>query len=375
MDHLPLACSGLPQFHGKSFATPTGLSAISFVPSAPPTPREGVAFYSDYPTIQQDLMARRYWLYRWGRVNAERLNEDVNFFDIKAAGYWAWCVSQWIGLVREMTQPKSDGIVLHEDRIPSVDSHLGGRGVQRQRSFALLNDQIPAHDGKGTGGRGVQRQRKTFALNDQIPSVPSRIDGGRGVQRQKSFATLRDQIPHVKNVISGSGTQRQRNYFPESSLGPSPYPDGTHLRPWFAALAVRLANAIVLNRSWESALTPSLLCGTASSPANMKVAIFLDPPYRVGHDQRAAYNAATNEDGARDVARESYEWAVANGEKYRIGYCSATDDFPVPDGWTYSDLSMAGVRNKQRDRTTDRIIFSPACLEDAQLGMFDEGEI
>ena len=42
--------------------------------------------------------------------------------------------------------------------------------------------------------------------------------------------------------------------------------DGSRLRPWFRAIAERLARVIILNRSWESALTDSVLQQTPSEP-------------------------------------------------------------------------------------------------------------
>ena len=57
---------------------------------------------------------------------------------------------------------------------------------------------------------------------------------------------------------------------------------GERLRPWFRALAQRLSRVIVLNRSWESAVTDSVLQQTPSSPKPV-VGVFLDPPYRTAN--------------------------------------------------------------------------------------------
>ena len=284
---------------------------------------DGVAYHADYPTIHQDLLARRYWLHRWGKVNRQRVTEDINYFDIKAAGYWVWCVSQWIGMLTDMLDPK------------------GG-----------------APDDKET------------VLRDQIPNAIASPVGGRGVQRQKRFGQLRDQIPYT-NSPSGRGTQRQRASFHNGSTGASAFPDGSHLRSWFAAIAARLANAIVLNRSWESAVTDTMLCRTKSSQ-NATVAVFLDPPYVVGDDQKVAYSADGKIEDVNEVARQSYQWAVAHGDEYRIAYCSAADDFPLPEGWTVMDKSMGGVRKKYRARVRDQVMFSPACVKDDQIGMFGD---
>ena len=58
---------------------------------------EEVAYWADYPTIHQDLYARHTWLRRWGTEHAERLREDPDWYDAKAAGWWVWGASLWIG--------------------------------------------------------------------------------------------------------------------------------------------------------------------------------------------------------------------------------------------------------------------------------------
>ena len=63
---------------------------------------------------------------------------------------------------------------------------------------------------------------------------------------------------------------------------------------------------MVLNRSWESAVTPSLLQQTPSAP-KPPVGIFLDPPY-LTHDRDATLYQG--DDQADDVARAALAWAV-----------------------------------------------------------------
>ena len=58
---------------------------------------EAVARWADYPTIHQDLTARHRWLIQWAIDNAPKLSEDPDYYDAKAAGWWVWGISLWIG--------------------------------------------------------------------------------------------------------------------------------------------------------------------------------------------------------------------------------------------------------------------------------------
>ena len=112
---------------------------------------EAVARHADYPTIHQDLTARHTWLRRWGAEHAERLSADPEFFDARAAGWWVWGISLWIG------GGWCEG------------SWIGGRGVNAQR------DQIPCVPMTGAGGVSAQRAADLTAwftaLQDRLKRV------------------------------------------------------------------------------------------------------------------------------------------------------------------------------------------------------------
>lgn len=55
-----------------------------------------VAYWADWPVIENDLEARHAWLV----ARRERLKwslEDPDFYDAKIAGWWVWGLSAWIG--------------------------------------------------------------------------------------------------------------------------------------------------------------------------------------------------------------------------------------------------------------------------------------
>ena len=182
------------------------------------------------------------------------------------------------------------------------------RNVSTCRRFPTT---IPKVDNKGYGN-AVSAQ-SSRATPDQRPRIDHHA-GGVGVSAQR--LTVPDKRPHAQ----GQGVNAQRTTRPD-------------LVDWFRAIQERLKGVIVLNRGWESALTPTLLMHTPTSP-KPPVGILLDPPYLTTDRQSELYGS--DADGSSsDVATAAYAWAIANGDRFRIAYCCHEGDFPVPDGWTF----------------------------------------
>lgn len=57
---------------------------------------DAVAEYADWPVSEIDLHARHRWLVNQ-RADTERMLADPDWYDAKAAGWWVWGISQWIG--------------------------------------------------------------------------------------------------------------------------------------------------------------------------------------------------------------------------------------------------------------------------------------
>ena len=284
---------------------------------------EATAYWADWPTNHFDLTARHRWLLAQGPELRERMVADPDDFDAKIAGWWVWGQSSWIG-------------------------HGWCDGAQ----FSDRRPQLAAHH----SGQGVNMQRKRLPVEDKRPKVPD--GGGSGVSAQ------RDRVPHVVDQIplcngGAQGVMIQRDLHGDGVL------DGSRLRPWFAAIAARLARVIILNRSWESALTDSVLQQTPSSP-KPEVGVFLDPPYRTtrrdGGKRSTGLYQGDAAGASDDVAAATYRWAVEHGERYRIAYCMHAGDFAVPDGWTVETMGFSGHRDAaKKAESVDCIMFSPAC--------------
>lgn len=303
----------------------------------------GVAWWADYPTVHQDLTARHVWLLEWANKEGVRLIGDATYYDTQVAGWWVWGISNWIGGEwcildagqrdkRPRAGERSDvGVSAQRDSMPKVGDNAGGQGVQAQR------DRIPRVN-DNAGGVGSNIHRTDLGQWEQCSFV-----GGQGVQVNRPEFSPLDGMPN-----------------------------GQRLLDWFYALAGRLARVIVLNRSWESAVTPTLLQHTPTGP-KPTVGIFLDPPYLTHDRKRGMYKSDRGEDPDK-AARESYEWAVANGERFRIAYCAHSEDFEVPPGWTFIKGTMGGINLKERRSRREAVLFSPACVGASdQLDLFAEG--
>ena len=327
---------------------------------------DAVAAWADYPTFHADLTARHKWLRAWFAEHTAELSNDPHFYCAKVAGWWVWGISLWIGGGWcNATSDRKDG-TLTDKRPMVVVKGVGGEGVSAQRINLpqTTHDKRPkVHDSPGgsgvsaqgtraqipavadrPGGAGVSAQRTP----DKRPYVMSH-DGGQGVSAQR--LNTPDQIPNVGIKIGGRGVDSQRTTRPD-------------LVSWFRAIQERLKGVIVLNRSWESALTPTLLMHTPTAP-KPPVGILLDPPYLTVDRQSELYGS--DADGSSsDVATAAYAWAIANGDRFRIAYCCHEGDFPVPDGWTFITASFGGVKDVERRASRqDMVMFSPMCVPDA----------
>ena len=329
---------------------------------------DAVAYHADWPTNHHDLTARHRWLLAQGPELRERMTADPDDFDPKIAGWWVWGQSSWIG------HGWCDNHGQY-DRVPHINTG-GGFGVQQQREDLHVEDKRPkVPDG---GGSGVSAQRDRVP-GDRVPSMPAK--GGQGVQQQR--VSVPDKIPLFSNsasgLPSGSGVQIQRRGFQGDNRVRLPEGDGvldgSRLRPWFRAIAERLARVIILNRGWEWALTDSVLQQTPSSP-KPQVGVFLDPPYRTqrkdGGKRSTGLYQGDNAAASDAVAAATYAWALEHGDKYRVAYCMHAGDFPIPDGWTAETMGFSGHRDPaKKEKAVDQVIFSPACVPvptDPQLG-------
>ena len=343
-----------------------------------------VAHHADYPTFHHDLTARHRWLVKWGRENLQHLIDDADWYDPKAAGWWCWGMSSWIG-----GGFCSDYREKHDLR--PYQSPTTGRGVQVQKEKMPHDSRPKLADGRETGA-GVQVQRKELPGHEKRPMIQKGKNAGQGVQVQRENVEIQDRRPHLQrgqgvqaqkphdkrpiagtHATSGKGVQVQRGTVPGDETVDKAMDEigdigtGRRLMPWFYMLAQRLAKVIVLNRDWTSGVTRAVLRDYSDN--NYTTAIFMDPPYLTESRDKTVYQSDLDGE-SDDVARQSWEWAVDHGKEYRIAYACHEGDFELPAGWTAETMSFGGIRSEDRTHRRDMVMFSPACLDSPQADLF-----
>ena len=234
---------------------------------------------------------------------------------------------------------------------PTIHQDLTARHTWLRSWFAEHRDQLSAdpefYDPKVAGwwvwGISLWIGGSWCHVSTEVRPHVDASGGGRGVSAQSTVG----KRPHVKSHSGGQGVSAQTTTRPD-------------LIDWFSELQTRLKSVVVLNRGWESALTPTMIQQTPSG-ANATVGVLLDPPYRLDTGRNGGIYVGDDTGDSTDVAVESYRWAVEHGDSYRIAYCCHEHDFVVPDGWTQITKSLAGIRNAERSHVQDQIMFSPAC--------------
>ena len=287
---------------------------------------EAVAKWADYPTSHIDLGARRYWLFEWSKDAKEKMLEDADWYDPKAAGWWIWGTSSWIGESRYMNDHELNKTHMENKTVTSRPHVSGGQGVQQQRRLGKRS-----HVKLSSAGQGVQASRKTLS---QKPNI--QVDNsGRGVQQQQS------------DVFGG------------------------RLHEWFDALYDRLKKVVLIHGDWLQTCNSGTMRGIVKSSPNKTCGIFLDPPYplsdRDGEKRKFYY-----EEDSHDIAYAVRDWAVEQGKdtRARIALCGGRSGLEIPDDWSVYEWTAGGHRNKKTPRDpTEYIYFSPGCLNDESEGV------
>ena len=120
---------------------------------------EEVAHHIDYPVVEQDLHARHRWLLGRHDDLVAGLDADPEWCDPKAAGWWAWGMSAWIGsgwcdstkVSRKLPNISNGGQAAHRrGQLPSIGDT--GKGVHRGQLPHLGNAGLSVHSVGGVAG-------------------------------------------------------------------------------------------------------------------------------------------------------------------------------------------------------------------------------
>ena len=273
-----------------------------------------VARHLDYPVIEQDLHARHRWLVAHHPDLVAGLDTDPDWCDPKAAGWWAWGMSSWIG----------SGF---------CDMSKVRQGVARPHL---------THTGQGVHVRG------------QLPHISNT---GVGIHARGQVPSLADcgnsKLPHLGNA--GRSVHAMGNL------------DGIY--EWIAALADRLRRTRVCCGDWRRVVTHSALCDRL---VGGRVGILYDPPYAHAVDGEGSrvgdlYGAEDDADVGAQVAEQARAQAVDH-PTWRIVVCGYAGEHVMP-GWREVIWSPAagkwgsgGYGRKNGNPERERLWLSPACL-------------
>jgi site-specific DNA-adenine methylase len=135
-------------FHGREIVNDFDDMICNFWRSVGRDP-EAVAKWADCPVYESEKHARHIWLVKRKRTIREKLEGTVDYYDARAAGYWVWLLSVWIGSgccsstgawaiekvkgvdrLRKQPRGTQDG----EPRISRQMPNLNSQGIRRNNS-------------------------------------------------------------------------------------------------------------------------------------------------------------------------------------------------------------------------------------------------
>lgn len=288
-----------------------------------------VAFWASDPVNETDLHARHSWLVNVAAPNIEpQLRADPDFYDSKAAGWWVWGISQWIG----------SGWCSRPDW--TVRPALGNAG-------------------NGVLGAGVR-------TSQQLPL----LKGEAGIHAKRTH----QKRPHLMSSM-GIFTQQ-----------PTAVTHKEHLRAYMGQLSQRLSRVRVCAGDWSRVLGPSPTYKLGLT------GVILDPPYSAEAGRDNTLYAAESQTVAHDVRRWCLEDMTDErggyaGPRYkhpllRLVLCGYEGEHDMPADWEcVAWKTNGGYGNQSEDngnKHRERLWFSPNCLTmdtSRQMSLFDQPDL
>ena len=294
------------------------------------------AEWASWPVSECDLTARHLWLVRWREEGVARLCGDPDWCDPRAAGYWIWGMSCWIG-----------------------GGWCSGTGPWTADDEGRIHKQPPAQ----------KREPGVWAPR------PHLHDDGQGVNRpQAREPGVKAQRPHL--ISNGGGVNRPQAREPgvcsecaeaDPRWHPMTMPE---IRRWFGWLSARLRHVRIICGDWKRAVTRSAAI-TLSCDAATPAGIFLDPPYAAAAGRDANLYATDSLTVADDVRA----WCLEHGDDplRRIvlaGFAGEGHEALVAAGWRevewYAAGFLTGGYGQQgasgHQQAKERLWLSPHCL-------------
>lgn len=303
---------------------------------------ETVAHHADWPVSECDLHARHAWLVGQRESITARLMGDAAFYDAKAAGWWLWGVSSWIGSGWCSGQGPwivVDGALVDSRQLPHLSE---GKGINRQLPHL-------------SGDQGIEPQVPAPGVSRKMPNLSAGFCGGT------SGTGINRQLPALRGDGGAAGQGVNKASIRRAGLV-----------QYFTDLSIRLRDVRIACGDFERVLGPSITTAIGTT------AVFLDPPYdTAAADCHDAYAVAPS-----GVGERARLWAVENGGNpaFRIalcGYMGEHDVEMIAAGFEAHQWKARGGYGNQGDgrgrenAKREVIWFSPNCHKSAQKSLFD----
>jgi hypothetical protein len=351
---------------------------------------ETVALYADGPVNETDLHSRHRFLVLSDEAKEfrRRMKVDPFYFDPMIAGWWCWGLCAWIG----SGWCNEDKLERCANQLPTLYNE--GRSIHAKGDGLSSAEWQQRPQLEDSGGRGV--------LGDgHRPQLADAYARGRGVHGNDAadhYLSGGKRLPLDRHGTSTPALAGTHGYGQGvvNLNGPA---DGTcasrraWLVDWFSRLRDRLRTVRVCAGHWLR------VCDSESVTTRLGLTgLFLDAPYRAkladGTTNRSDGLYATDGTAASAdaVVDEVIAYCMERGDnpKMRIAACGYEGEgyeVLLTKGWTVEAwASQGGYANrnkKNKNRSRERIFFSPHCLRgpaslfdrlDAEPDLFQQGE-
>jgi hypothetical protein len=269
------------------------------------------AEWASWPVSEADLMARHLWLVELkGREDfVGRLRADPDWHDPRAAGYWMWGQSSWIG-----------------------SGWCTGKGPWRVDESGVVVKQ-----GRGkTRAPGVDGNRPHIGNN------------GQGVN-------------HAGTRAPGAAPDESRDWHPMTM---------PELREWMRFLSARLRHVRILCGDWKRAVTTGAAWTLPVRSGKGPAGVFLDPPYSGEVRDKDLY---AHDSGDVATAVREWCAANGGDPKFRVvlaGFAGEGHETLVTEhGWREVEWyaggflrgGMGNTGKKGGQQKRERLWLSPHC--------------
>jgi site-specific DNA-adenine methylase len=342
---------------------------------------ETVAYYADTPIREADLFATRKWLHAQRTNLQDNLEQDIDYYDARAAGYWVQVISCWLGTPEDCFKMVESKESLRS-RVPNCGDSSHGRGPGTESLRRKVPDCSTSANSRGTGTESLRRKvpdcgtsancrgSGTESLRRRVPNC-----GDSANCRGTGTESLRRRVPKCGDCSNGrgNGTESLRRRVPDCNNSSNARGSGTEslrrtgleskglknngvLLEHILKLASRMRFVRAFCGDWDKRCGNGVI--KTPSSKDRCACVFMDPPYISTKDH---YQIT---EGEELVAVAAAKRAVELGKLERVKVvfthdkCDEIDNILLPEGWRVIDTTRKGWSKSSQK---EALYLSPNC--------------